>query len=101
MEWMPSLCSRQARPWGSLRRPEAARRSCARAAVWFAGLAALALLATGCQRLHPTDMRPLDQAGMWVASIGELRKLAITDAEVAPLSRARPAGLSGPARLLL
>lgn len=94
MEWMPSLCSRQARPWGSLRRPEAARRSCARAAVWFAGLAALALLATGCQRLHPTDMRPLDQAGMWFASIEELRKLAITDAEVAQLSRARQAGIS-------
>jgi hypothetical protein len=95
MESMPSLSSPQARPGGKWRRPEAARqRRGVCVAVLFAGLAVVALFATGCQRLHHTDTRPLDQAGMWFASIEELRKLDVTDAEVAQLTRARQAGMS-------
>jgi hypothetical protein len=94
MESMPSPSSPEAHPWGQLRRPEAAWRRGARAAVLFAGLGVVALFATGCQRLHHTDTRPLDQAGMWFASIEELRKLGVTDAEVTQLSRARQAGMS-------
>jgi hypothetical protein len=58
------------------------------------GLALLALFLPGCQRLHRTDTRPLDQAGMWFHSIEELRALGITDAEVAELAKVRQAGLS-------
>src|SRR5574341_177303 len=48
----------------------------------------------GCNRIKPTDLRPLDQAGMWYQSIEELRKLNPSDAEVAQLVLARQAGLS-------
>src|SRR5712692_5406376 len=58
-------------------------------------LAALAAVAgVGCKRLHPTDTAPLDKAGLWFRSIEELRRLAVTDAEVAELVKAREAGLS-------
>ena len=59
-----------------------------------AGLALIALLAPGCKRLHRTDTRLLDQAGMWYGSIQELRALDVTDAEVAELAKARQAGTS-------
>src|SRR6266849_3997676 len=58
-------------------------------------LAALAAVGgVGCKRLHPTDTAPLDKAGMWFRSIEELRRLAVSDAEVAELVKAREAGLS-------
>ena len=58
-------------------------------------LAALAAVAgVGCKRLYPADTAPLDKAGMWFRSIEELRGLAISDAEVAELVKAREAGLS-------
>ncbi len=58
-------------------------------------VAALAVLAgAGCKRVHSTDTRPLDKAGMGFHSIEELRGLAISDAEVAELVKAREAGLS-------
>ncbi len=58
-------------------------------------LAALAAVAgVGCKRLHPADTAPLGKAGMWFRSIEELRRLAISDAEVAELVKAREAGLS-------
>src|SRR3970282_492687 len=59
----------------------------------FAALAAGFLFA-GCNRIIPTDLRPLDQAGMWYQSIEDLRKLDPTDAEVAQLVLVRRAGMS-------
>ncbi len=64
--------------------------------------AALALVFTpACKRVHRTDTRPLDQAGMWFNSVEELRRMDITDAEVAELAKARKAGLSDAACLEL
>ena len=48
----------------------------------------------GCERLKPTDLRPLDKAGMWYQSIEELRKLNPSEDEIAQLVLAREAGLS-------
>ena len=59
----------------------------------FAALAAGFLFA-GCNRIIPTDLRPLDQAGMWYQSIEDLRKLDPTDAEVSQLVLVRRAGMS-------
>ncbi len=53
----------------------------------------LVLFVTGCKKMHSTDTRPLDQAGMWFGSIEDLRKLNVTDAEVNELAKARQAGL--------
>jgi len=57
-------------------------------------VAFLCVSLTACERLKPTDLRPLDKAGMWYQSIEELRKLNPSDAEIAQLVLAREAGLS-------
>jgi len=87
MDWMASPASL----WG--RGLRVSRRHF-RTASLAAGLVLIALLAPGCKRLHRTDTRPLDQAGMWFGSIQELRALEVTDAEVAELAKARQAGIS-------
>jgi hypothetical protein len=52
-----------------------------------------ALLWAGC-RSHPlTDIRPLDQAGMWSDAIENLKKLNVSDAEVAQVVKLKQAGL--------
>src|SRR5437879_13291842 len=73
--------------------PQAADRRVRGTALALAVLLALAMInVAGCSRMKPTDTRPLDQAGMWFRSIEELKELAITDAEVAQLAKARQAG---------
>src|SRR2546425_11177365 len=75
--------------------PQAADRRVRRTALALAVLLALAMInVAGCSRMKPTDTRPLDQAGMWFRSIEELKELAITDAEVAQLAKARQAGVT-------
>jgi hypothetical protein len=50
----------------------------------------------GCQKLSttPTDMAPLDQAGMWFNSVDQLRQIKVSDFEVKQLALARQAGLT-------
>src|SRR5574337_1850215 len=60
----------------------------------IAALLLAALFSSGCKHLRQTDMRPLDQAGMWFRSVEELRRLRVTDAEVAELVKVRQAGVS-------
>src|SRR5574337_1621961 len=60
----------------------------------IAALLLAALFPSGCKHLRQTDMRPLDQAGMWFRSVEELRRLRVTDAEVAELVKVRQAGVS-------
>lgn len=75
--------------------PQAADRRVRGTALALAVLLALAMInVAGCSRMKPTDTRPLDQAGMWFRSIEELKELAITDAEVAELAKARQAGVT-------
>ena len=57
-------------------------------------LLAFLLLLSACKRAEQTDTAPLDQAGMWFNSVGELRTLNVSNAEIGELARARQAGLS-------
>jgi hypothetical protein len=55
---------------------------------------ACVLVWAGC-RSHPlTDFRPLDQAGMWSDAIENLKKLDVSDDEVAQVVKLKQAGLS-------
>lgn len=58
-------------------------------------LAPLCLLAfSGCNSHPLTDFRPLDQAGMWSSGIEDLKKLDVTDDEVAQIVKLKQGGLS-------
>ena len=95
MDSMPSPASPRARARrDAYPRKSAGRRRRLFAVSLAAALALIALLLPGCNRLHRTDTRPLDQAGMWYGSIQELRALGVTDAEVVELAKARQAGVS-------
>jgi hypothetical protein len=59
--------------------------------VVYAGLCALLL--AGCKSHPLTDFRPLDQAGMWSDAIENLKKLNVSDAEVAQVVKLKQAGL--------
>jgi hypothetical protein len=48
----------------------------------------------GCKSHPLTDYRPLDQAGMWSSSIQDLKKLNVSDSEVAQLVSLKKAGVS-------
>lgn len=53
----------------------------------------ISALLAGC-KTHPlTDYRPLDQAGMWSSSMQDLKKLNISDSEVAQLVSLKNAGV--------
>jgi hypothetical protein len=70
-------------------------RSCSRPVLCSCiGLVVATLALAGCKRFHRTDMRPLDQAGMWFNSVEQLRQLGVTDAEVLQLVPARQAGVT-------
>jgi hypothetical protein len=56
-------------------------------------LAFLSLL-PACKRAEQSDTAALDQAGMWFNSVGELRTLNVSNAEIAELVKVRQAGLS-------
>ncbi len=58
------------------------------------GLFILAAAVGGCNRLHRTDTTPLDGVGLSYSSIQDLRRLNITDAEVAELVKTKRAGIS-------
>jgi hypothetical protein len=48
----------------------------------------------GCQTEPKTDYSSLDQSGMWSTNIDQLKKLRVSDAEIAQLSRLKQAGAS-------
>ena len=62
--------------------------------VAFAVVLASVFTLGGCKRKPPTDLSPLDQAGMWFSNVQELRGYNLTQAEVSELVEARQAGLS-------
>jgi hypothetical protein len=57
-------------------------------------LALSLLLAAGCKQHPLTDYRPLDQAGMWSDTVEQLKKLNVSDAEVAQLVVLKNSGIS-------
>jgi len=54
----------------------------------------LSAVLAGCKSHPLTDYRPLDQAGMWSSSMQDLKKLSISDSEVAQLVSLKKAGVS-------
>jgi alkylhydroperoxidase family enzyme len=46
----------------------------------------------GCQKHPQTDYSALDQSGMWSSSLDELKKLKVTDMEIAQLAKIKQAG---------
>lgn len=54
----------------------------------------LSAVLAGCKSHPLTDYRPLDQAGMWSSSMQDLKKLSISDSEVAQLVALKKAGVS-------
>jgi hypothetical protein len=59
-------------------------------------LLSVLLLLSGCTRARQTDTSPLDQAEMWSNSVGELRVLKVSNAEITELEKVHNAGLSDP-----
>ena len=57
-------------------------------------LAFSALLAGGCKQHPLTDYRPLDQSGVWSDNVEQLKKLNVSDAEVAQLVTIKTVGIS-------
>jgi hypothetical protein len=60
---------------------------------WPACLLLAAMALAGCSKLHRTDMKPLDQAGMYFNNVQQLRQLGVSDTEVAQLVPVRQAGV--------
>jgi len=58
------------------------------------GLLGSLLMLAGCSKTRQTDTSALDQAGMWSASVRELKSLNVSNAEVAELAKAHDGGLS-------
>jgi len=50
--------------------------------------------AHGCQQHPLTDYRPLDKAGMWSSAIEQLKRLNVSDVEVAQLVKLKQAGVT-------
>ena len=65
-----------------------------RSCLLFGLLLSSLLLLSACKRTEQADTAPLDQAGMWFNSVGELRTLNVSNAEIGELAKARQAGLS-------
>lgn len=63
-------------------------------ALWPCVLLASLVALVGCKKLHPADLTPLDQAGMYFNSVEQLRQLGVTEPEVAQLVPARQTGAS-------
>src|SRR5215469_267324 len=54
-------------------------------------LAVFALLA-GCEKKPEVDYTPLDQAGMWISSLRQVKNMKVSNAEVAQLADLKRAG---------
>jgi hypothetical protein len=52
------------------------------------------VIAGGCAKKPRTDYSELDQSGMWSSSLDELKKLKVSDAEIAQLTKLKQAGAS-------
>lgn len=61
----------------------------------LSSIATVALLGAlaGCKSHPLTNYRPLDQAGMWSSSMEDLKKLDVTDAEIAQVVALKHAGV--------
>jgi hypothetical protein len=52
------------------------------------------VVSAGCQKKPETDYSGLDQSGMWSSSLDELKKLKVSDAEIAQLTKLKQTGAS-------
>jgi len=60
----------------------------------LAGVLAASVVFSGCKKLHQSDMTPLNQAGMDFGSLEQLRKIGVSDSEVAQLIPVRQSGMT-------
>jgi hypothetical protein len=67
----------------------------------LAGVLLAALAFSGCQKIHQSDMMPLNRAGMDFGSLEQLRKIGVSDSEVAELVPVRQSGITDDACLQL
>ena len=72
----------------------AERRHPRRNVVLLAGVLVASVALSGCKKLHQSDMTPLNQAGMDFSSLDQLRKLGVSDGEVAQLIPVRQSGMT-------
>jgi hypothetical protein len=61
---------------------------------YFPALLLLPALLAGCKSHPLTDYRPLDKAGMWSSSLQDLKKLNVSDTEIAQLVALKNAGVN-------
>jgi hypothetical protein len=61
---------------------------------YLPGLLLLPGLLAGCKGHPLTDYRPLDKAGMWSSSLQDLKKLNVSDTEIAQLVALKSAGIN-------
>jgi len=52
------------------------------------------LFQAGCEKHPQTDYTPLDQSGMWSSNLEQLKKMHVTNAEIAQLAKLKQAGAS-------
>ena len=52
------------------------------------------VVAAGCAKKPQTDYSGLDQSGMWSTSLDELKKLKVSDMEIAQLTKLKQSGAS-------
>ena len=57
-------------------------------------LVIVVLGAAGCKKMQHSDLTPLDDAGMWSASVEELRLEKLTSEEIQQIAMVRHAGVS-------
>ncbi|MGB7846011.1 MAG: hypothetical protein WBL63_10375 [Candidatus Acidiferrum sp.] len=57
-------------------------------------LGVCALFVAGCEKHSVTDYSGLDQSGMWSSSLDELKKMKVSDMEIAQLTKLKRAGAS-------
>lgn len=67
----------------------------------LAGVLLLTIAFSGCQKIHQSDMTPLNKAGMDFGSLEQLRKIGVSDSEVSELVPVRQSGITDDACLEL
>ena len=52
----------------------------------------MSVLLAGCEKKPEVDYSPLDQAGMWISSLRQVKNMKVSNAEVAQLTNLKRAG---------
>ena len=72
------------------------RRISSKARALFGLVLLIVIPLVACKHAEQANTQQLDEAGMWSASVSELRTLNVSNAEIGELTKARQGGLSDP-----